>query len=160
MPGGKEPVQGQGQQGGTLPPGPPPDGAGGGAAAGNGAPTGGNATGKGGTRPKDTKGPPPPVIPQVLQLTPELFQQTVAAAVTAALAAAQPAQAQALQAATVPTPVLPRKEKKLTEFWSSRPVMWFRLFDCQFPETLSEHCLLYTSPSPRDLSTSRMPSSA
>ena len=25
---------------------------------------------------------------------------------------------------------------------------------------LSEHCLLYTSPSPRDLSTSRMPSSA
>ena len=26
--------------------------------------------------------------------------------------------------------------------------------------TLSERCLLYTSPSPRDLSTSRMPSSA
>ena len=26
--------------------------------------------------------------------------------------------------------------------------------------TLSETCLLYTSPSPRDLSTSRMPSSA
>ena len=29
-----------------------------------------------------------------------------------------------------------------------------------FQETLSYFCLLYTSPSPRDLSTSRMPSSA
>ena len=28
------------------------------------------------------------------------------------------------------------------------------------PHTLSDDCLLYTSPSPRDLSTSRMPSSA
>ena len=27
-------------------------------------------------------------------------------------------------------------------------------------KVLNEHCLLYTSPSPRDLSTSRMPSSA
>ena len=30
----------------------------------------------------------------------------------------------------------------------------------KFPITLSGNCLLYTSPSPRDLSTSRMPSSA
>ncbi len=28
------------------------------------------------------------------------------------------------------------------------------------PETINYRCLLYTSPSPRDLSTSRMPSSA
>ena len=33
------------------------------------------------------------------------------------------------------------------------------LFDSAFP-TLGDVCLLYTSPSPRDLSTSRMPSSA
>ena len=32
--------------------------------------------------------------------------------------------------------------------------------DLYFEPTLSENCLLYTSPSPRDLSTSRMPSSA
>ena len=31
--------------------------------------------------------------------------------------------------------------------------------DFTYPEDY-EHCLLYTSPSPRDLSTSRMPSSA
>ena len=30
----------------------------------------------------------------------------------------------------------------------------------EFLSELAEHCLLYTSPSPRDLSTSRMPSSA
>ena len=29
-----------------------------------------------------------------------------------------------------------------------------------YPNALYPHCLLYTSPSPRDLSTSRMPSSA
>ena len=29
-----------------------------------------------------------------------------------------------------------------------------------FDDGLKEHCLLYTSPSPRDLTTSRMPSSA
>ena len=34
--------------------------------------------------------------------------------------------------------------------------LWF--FDCHFRE--DPVCLLYTSPSPRDLSTSRMPSSA
>ena len=36
-------------------------------------------------------------------------------------------------------------------------------FDIQIPDDLAENivsCLLYTSPSPRDLSTSRMPSSA
>ena len=34
-------------------------------------------------------------------------------------------------------------------------------FDYGFiPNTLADDCLLYTSPSPRDLSTSRMPSSA
>ena len=128
---GKEPTQGQGQgQQAGPPPQVPPTEAG---AAGN----------KGGTRPKDTKVPPPPAAAanplQVLQLTPELFQQTVAAAVTAALTAAQPVQAQALPAAAAtPAPVLQRKEKKLAEFWTSRPVMWFRLFDGQFPETLTE----------------------
>ena len=37
------------------------------------------------------------------------------------------------------------------------PDLWF--FDCHFKED-PVICLLYTSPSPRDLSTSRMPSSA
>ena len=140
-------------------------------------PQGTEATG--GTRPKDSKTASPPSHPppqdtgaQVLQLTPELFQQTVAAAVTAALTAAQQQQPQAFQTQSA-TPVIPRKEKKLAEFWTSRPTMWFRLFQGQFPDTLSEDvrfnallnhlpsvCLLYTSPSPRDLSTSRMPSSA
>ena len=85
--------------------------------------------------------PPPSHTPppQILQLTPELFQQTVAAAVTAALTAAQAPQAQG-QAVNpvIPAPVVPRKEKKLAEFWVSRPVMWFRLFDGQFPATLTE----------------------
>ena len=91
-------------------------------------------------RQKDTRAPPqfgtPP--PQILQLTPELFQQTVAAAVTAALEASrqQPQSRDATPA--VPAPVIPRKEKKLAEFWSSRPTMWFRLFDGQFPPSMSE----------------------
>ena len=34
------------------------------------------------------------------------------------------------------------------------------LFDVGTGEELDTNCLLYTSPSPRDLSTSRMPSSA
>ena len=33
-------------------------------------------------------------------------------------------------------------------------------FDTQYNEQAKNSCLLYTSPSPRDLSTSRMPSSA
>ena len=36
----------------------------------------------------------------------------------------------------------------------------FPVLDVQRSATLIEDCLLYTSPSPRDLSTSRMPSSA
>ena len=114
-----------------------------------GGPAGGTATGAGpasGARGKDTKAPPPAHQPplQVLQLTPEMFQQTVAAAVTAALTAAQgpPATRAAAAAAVVPDaahpPVIPRKEKKLAEFWTTRPTMWFRLFDGQFPETQTE----------------------
>ena len=38
---------------------------------------------------------------------------------------------------------------------NATPDDWRRIVD-----DLWEHCLLYTSPSPRDLSTSRMPSSA
>ena len=90
--------------------------------------------------PTNTRAPPPPVQ-QVLQLTPELFQQTVAAAVTAALTAA----GQQTQRLPVPqgqaqeqVAVVPRKEKKLADFWTSRPTMWFRLFDGQFPDTMSE----------------------
>ena len=145
MTGGKEPGPPGQQQAGN----PTPNGQGnpGGNAAGP-APGGAPA---GGARGKDVKAPPPAHQPpfQVLQLTPELFQQTVAAAVTAALTAAQgpPAAQAAAAAAIVPgaaaTPVVPRKEKKLAEFWTSRPTMWFRLFDGQFPETQS--CLLYTS---------------
>ena len=74
----------------------------------------------------------------MLQLTQELFQQTVAAAVTAALTASQNSAAQAILSSQATTPVVPRKEKKLAEFWTTRPVMWFRLFDGHFPETLSE----------------------
>ena len=94
----------------------------------------------GGTRPKDTKAAPPPPSPQVLQLTPELFQQTVAAAVTAALTAAQQQQHTPVQLAQADAqaPIIPRKEKKLAEFWTSRPIMWFRLFDGQFPAALTE----------------------
>ena len=59
----------------------------GGAGGAGGAQGGAGNTG----RQKDTKAPPqfgtPP--PQILQLTPELFQQTVAAAVTAALEASR-----------------------------------------------------------------------
>ena len=36
----------------------------------------------------------------------------------------------------------------------------YHLFNGKGPDTLNTTCLLYTSPSPRDLSTSRMPSSA
>ena len=128
-------------QNGT-PQGPPPPGAAGatGGAGGTGGTggtlpkgaTGGTATGTGGTGKTKPQFNTPP--PQVLQLTPELFQQTVAAAVTAALMAARsesPAQ-------STPAPVIPRKEKKLAEFWTSRPTMWFRLFDGQFPATMSE----------------------
>lgn len=104
----------------------------------------GGATG--GAKHKDTKVPPPPQHQpptQILQLTPELFQQTVAAAVTAALnAAQQPAAARgAIAAAVVPNDsaqVVPRKEKKLAEFWTSRPTMWFRLFDGHFPVSMTE----------------------
>ena len=34
------------------------------------------------------------------------------------------------------------------------------VYETALPITISDTCLLYTSPSPRDLSTSRMPSSA
>ena len=110
---------------GKAAPGPPPQGATAAAAA----------AATAGARAKDVKAPPPPQAAQVLQLTPELFQQTVAAAVTAALTAAQQQQPLQVQPAA---PVIPRKEKKLAEFWTSRPTMWFRLFDGQFPDTLSE----------------------
>ena len=40
-----------------------------------------------------------------------------------------------------------------TEFSSNKPLNGLNIGACM-------HCLLYTSPSPRDLSTSRMPSSA
>ena len=128
---GQQQQQGQGQK---TPQGPP-----------GAAPGASGATG-GGTRHKEPKVQPPPPHhpPQILQLTPELFQQTVAAAVTAALTAAQQSQAAAPSAAVTaaapnaPATVIPRKEKKLAEFWTSRPTMWFRLFDGQFPEVLSE----------------------
>ena len=77
-------------------------------------------------------------------MTPEIFQQTVAAAVTAALTAAQQQQSpqvqpQAQAQAQASPSVVPRKEKKLAEFWTSRPTMWFRLFDGQYPESLEDN---------------------
>ena len=44
--------------------------------------------------------------------------------------------------------------------WAALPEVILRLLDDFGPQHLSNTCLLYTSPSPRDLSTSRMPSSA
>ena len=141
----------QPQQAGQQQPGPQNQGqqqgqktAPGAAAAGNGA--------TGGAKHKEAKvQPPPPAHPppvQVLQLTPELFQQTVAAAVTAALTATTrqttgtpPGAAAAAAAVASPDAqgtVLPRKEKKLADFCVSRPTMWFRLFHGQFPEALTE----------------------
>ena len=89
-------------------------GATGGAPPGNtAAGPGATGTSKGGARGKDVKAPPPAHQPQILQLTPEMFQQTVAAAVTAALAATQrpgdttPATSTGLAAATnAPAPDL------------------------------------------------------
>ena len=118
-------------------------GAAGGATGGNVPPPGTQGTGaknKDKLRaPGTTFGTPPPPL-HVLQLTPELFQQTVAAAVTAALNAQRGQQpAPAAVADTPPAAaVVLRKEKKLAEFWTSRPTMWFRLFDGQFPESLGE----------------------
>ena len=146
---------------GDVPPGPPGQQQAGGAATGGGA-TGGTPAGAGatgtknkeaaGAKHKEVKGLPPPQHPppvQVLQLTPEIFQQTIAAAVTAALqpvtaalaASQRPADSTpaAATGATSTAPVIPRKEKKLAEFWTSRPTMWFRLFDGQYPETMTEN---------------------
>ena len=48
-------------------------------------------------------------------------------------------------------------------FWqkqSTSPYLWFVKLPLDERGLLNQGCLLYTSPSPRDLSTSRMPSSA
>ena len=45
--------------------------------------------------------------------------------------------------------IIKKKEKNI---WVLSPIL--------FPGATNKNCLLYTSPSPRDLSTSRMPSSA
>ena len=56
------------------------------------------------------------------------------------------------------------QEKKLSELISKLPSGILVTFDgtehYKLTDEVYEHCLLYTSPSPRDLSTSRMPSSA
>ena len=53
-------------------------------------------------------------------------------------AAAQVVNVAAAASQSPDAPVVPRKEKKLAEFWTSRPTMWFRLFDGQFPQTMTE----------------------
>ena len=60
-----------------------------------------------------------------------------------------------------PKPVDIRHVRILHVPWLFR-LPWFRRFHGyeMGPLILIKHCLLYTSPSPRDLSTSRMPSSA
>ena len=116
-----------------------------GATGGTGAPGGGGGNTGGAknkeslkVRPPPTYATPPPNV-QVLQLTPDLFQQTVAAAVTAALAANTQQVQPVVAPAAVPVPaVIPRKEKKLADFWTSRPTMWFRLFEGQFPSSDSQ----------------------
>ena len=92
----------------------------------------------GGAVPKSSpssSGAAPPPSPQFLQLTPDLFQQAVAAAV-AAVASMQPVPAPVAAPAASVGPAT--REKKLADFWTSRPTMWFRLFDGPFPSTLSE----------------------
>ena len=54
------------------------------------------------------------------------------------------------------TSVLQRKSIELTELKSNEILIKNRAIGVNFIDI----CLLYTSPSPRDLSTSRMPSSA
>ena len=88
-----------------------------------------------GTTPK--RDVPPPPLPQLFQMTPELFQQTVSTAVAAALAAQQQTVAAPAQPLQAPAAVS-AKEKKLADFWISRPTMWFRLFSGAYPNTLSE----------------------
>ena len=51
-----------------------------------------------------------------------------------------------------------RFEEKMDAYNEYRQNSWERMN--KFSEKLDHICLLYTSPSPRDLSTSRMPSSA
>ena len=56
-----------------------------------------------------------------------------------------------------------QKRMKPSQFWGQQDCslgksLIFR--NKQSENDVREHCLLYTSPSPRDLSTSRMPSSA
>ena len=114
------------------------DGAAGGAVGGAAGGVPNDGVGNTGTTPRRGDGVPPP-LPQLFQMTPELFQQTVNTAVAAALAAQQQSVPVIPQpAAAVPPPVVPAKEKKLADFWVSRPTMWFRLFDGAFPLTLGE----------------------
>ena len=56
----------------------------------------------------------------------------------------------------------PEAEKLLERFPEAKPLIHGHeeLPDADWPMPSKEACLLYTSPSPRDLSTSRMPSSA
>ena len=46
------------------------------------------------------------------------------------------------------------------DFWTSYETSWLNKEGIPQNKILNISCLLYTSPSPRDLSTSRMPSSA
>ena len=65
------------------------------------------------------------------------------------------------QDAELPFPGFPKLETKSTgEWWKIKNRGLNVPRDQVIAFALYTHCLLYTSPSPRDLSTSRMPSSA
>ena len=54
----------------------------------------------------------------------------------------------------------PFHQEKTPSFTVSESKQFFKCFGCGKGGNVFKFCLLYTSPSPRDLSTSRMPSSA
>ena len=67
----------------------------------------------------------------------------------------------AIAAAEADTPTTPQRGMTAEEADAETPVMSAEAADAETPEPATpEPCLLYTSPSPRDVEESRMPSSA
>ena len=95
------------------------------------------------------------------RISPEDFQRMLIVAVDTGRAALG-AEAAVARADAAPVAPPATQSRKIPDFWEARPAAWFRIFERKttVDDSASKFCLLYTSPSPRDLSTSRMPSSA